>query len=89
MHFDWDPPKNIETQEKHGISFEEIVALVSKGGLIKSVRNPSGKYPGQKIMLVRKGKAIYMVPYEERDGAHWLITAFYSEKITQKYLRQT
>jgi hypothetical protein len=39
-------------------------------------------------MLVRKGKAIYMVPYETRGKAHWLITAFYSERLTQKYLRR-
>jgi uncharacterized DUF497 family protein len=85
MHYDWDPEKNEETQNKHGISFEEIVSLISKGGLIKSVKHPSEKYPGQKIMLVRRGKAVYMVPYETRGDTHWIITAFYSERFTQKY----
>lgn len=85
MRFDWDPLKNEEIQDKHGISFDEIVALVSRGGLIKSVRNPSGKYPDQKIMLVRKGKAVFMVPYETRGNKEWLVTAFYSEKFTRKY----
>jgi len=62
--------------------------VISRGGLIKSVKNPSGKYPGQKILLVRKGKAVYMVPYESRGDRYWLITAFYSEKLTNKYARQ-
>jgi uncharacterized DUF497 family protein len=88
MHFDWDPEKNEEIQTTHGISFEEIVTLISRGGLVKSVKNPSDKYPDQKIMLVRKGKAIYLVPYESRANTHWLITAFYSEKFTKKYARQ-
>jgi uncharacterized DUF497 family protein len=87
MHFDWDPAKNEETIQKHGISFEKIVALVSKGGLIKTAINPSPKYPGQKVMVVRKGKAVYMVPYEKRGDTHWLITVFYSEFLTKKYLR--
>jgi uncharacterized DUF497 family protein len=88
MHFDWDPEKNEEIQETHGVSFEEIVALISRGGLIKSVKNPSQKYPSQKIMLVRKGKAVYMVPYESRGNKFWLITAFYSERLTKKYAGQ-
>jgi uncharacterized DUF497 family protein len=88
MHFDWDPQKNEEIQEKHGVSFEEIVALISRGGLIKSVKNPSEKHAGRKIMLVRKGKAVYLVPYESRGDGYWLITAFYSETLTKKYARQ-
>ena len=87
MRFEWDPKKNEEIQETHGISFEEIVTLVSRGGLLKSAANPSAKYPGQRVMLVRKGKSIYMVPYENRGGTHWLITAFYSEPLTRKYSR--
>jgi uncharacterized DUF497 family protein len=88
VHYAWDPEKNEEIQERHGISFEEIVALISKGGLIKSLKNPSDRYPDQKIMLVRKTKAVYMVPYETRGDMNWLITAFYSEKFTQRYSRQ-
>ena len=88
MHFDWDPEKNEDIQRTHDVSFEEIVSLVSKGGLIKTVKNPSEKYQSQKIMLVRKGKAVYMVPYEKRGDRFWLITAFYSEKFTKKYLRK-
>lgn len=87
MHFDWDPGKNEEIQQKHGISFEEIVSLISRGNLVKVVANKSPKYPDQKVMLVRRGSAIYMVPFENRDGRRWLITAFFSEKLTARYSR--
>jgi uncharacterized DUF497 family protein len=87
MHFDWDPAKNLEVQQKHGISFEEIISLIRRGSLLKTVINRSPEYPNQKVMLVRKGKAIYMVPFEIREGKRWLITAFFSQKYTDKYLR--
>lgn len=87
MHFDWDPAKDVEVQEKHGISFAEIVGLIRRGGLVRTVINRSPSYPDQKVMLVRRGKAIYMVPYEKRGGKYWLITVFFSQKYTDKYSR--
>lgn len=88
MHYDWDPAKNIEIQNKHGISFEDVVSLIARGGLLKTIFNPSTNYPGQKIMVIRIAKAIYMVPFDDKGNTHWLITAFYSEKLTKKYSRQ-
>lgn len=87
MHFDWDQAKNIEIQQKHGISFQEIVGLIRRGCLVKTVINRNTDYPDQKVMLVRKGNAIYMVPFEARGGKRWLITAFFSQKYTSKFLR--
>ena len=87
MHFDWDPSKNGEVQKKHGITFQEIVSIIGRGGLVKTVINRSSNHPDQKVMLVRKGKAIYMVPFENRDGNRWLITVFFSQKYTKKYSR--
>lgn len=81
------PAKNIEVQEKHGITFQEIVSLIRRGGLVKTMINKSPDYPDQKVMLVRKGKAVFMVPYENRNGKYWLITAFFSQKYTNKYSR--
>ncbi len=86
MNFDWDPDKNEEIQISHKISFQEIVKLISLGFLIKTVVNPSPKYQGQKIFLIRRGNAIYMVPFEKRQNKYRLITAFYSEFFTKKYL---
>lgn len=68
MNFEWEPEKNDEVQKDHGISFEEVVRLIARGHLIKTLSNPSPKYKGQKIFLIRKGKAVFMVPYEKRQG---------------------
>ncbi len=87
MNFEWESEKNEEVQKDHGISFEVVVSLIARGHHIKSLANPSSKYKGQKIFLVRKGKAIYMVPYEKRQGKYRLITAFFSPFFTDKYSR--
>ncbi len=86
-HYDWDPAKNLDIQKKHGISFPEIVSLIGQGNLVKVVINRGPAYPDQKVLLVRKGKAIYMVPFEKRVGTLWLITAFYSPFYTKKHSR--
>lgn len=82
MNFEWDPDKDREVREKHGISFEEVVSLIGRGFLLKTLRNPSPKHKGQKIFLIRRGSAVYMVPYEKRNGKYRLITAFYSKHFT-------
>ena len=87
MNFEWEPEKNEEVQKEHDISFEEVVNLVARGNLIKTMTNPSAKYKGQKLFLVRRGKAVYVVPFEKRLGKYHLITAFYSEYFTKKYSR--
>jgi uncharacterized DUF497 family protein len=87
MKYDWEADKDAEIQEKHGISFQEIRTLIERRQLVKILENRSATYPGQKILLVRKGKAIYMVPFEIRDNKRWLITAFYNDYYTKKYSR--
>jgi uncharacterized DUF497 family protein len=87
MNFEWDLAKNEEVQRDHDISFEEVVSLIGRGYLIKTMSNPSPKHKGQKIFLVRRGKAVYMVPFEKREGKYRLITAFFSQFFTDKYSR--
>lgn len=88
MVYDWDPAKNDEIHNDHGITFPQIVELISRGGLIGTAPNPSPKYPGQKLLLVRRGETVYVVPFEIKGNTRWLITAFYSEKFTKKYSRK-
>jgi uncharacterized DUF497 family protein len=45
MGFGWDEAKDMEVQEKHGITFQEIRTLIERGGLIKVLMNPSPQYP--------------------------------------------
>jgi uncharacterized DUF497 family protein len=85
MDFEWDEDKDLEVQEKHGITFQEIRSLIERRQLLGIVENRSSTYPGQKVLLVRKGKAVFMVPFEIRNGKKRLITAFYSDYYTKKF----
>jgi uncharacterized DUF497 family protein len=85
MDFEWDDDKDLEVQEKHGISFQEIRSLIERRQLLGIIENRSAVYPGQKVLLVRKGKAVFMVPFEIRNGKKRLITAFYSDYYSKKF----
>ena len=85
MDFEWDNEKDLEIQDSHGISFQEIRTLIERRKLIGIVENHSPGYPHQKVLLVRRGKAVFMVPFEIRNGKKRLITAFYSEYYTKKF----
>lgn len=87
MDYQWDEEKDQEIQEKHGISFQEIRELIERRQILGIVANKSQAYATQKVLLVRRGKAVYMVPYEIRDGKKRLITAFYSDFYTKKFSR--
>jgi uncharacterized DUF497 family protein len=46
MAYDWDDEKDAEIQEKHGVSFEEILTLIERRQLVKIFENRSSAYPG-------------------------------------------
>lgn len=83
MEYEWNEEKAQEVLEKHGVSFEEIVSLIGRGFLKDVVSNPSKKYKGQKVFLVRKGNSILMVPFEKRNKKTRLITTFPNQHYTE------
>ena len=87
MEYEWDPGKAKEVEEKHGISFDEVVHLIGRGFLWKIVNNPSRKHKGQKAFLVCRERSIFMVPFENREHKCRLISAFYSKFFSEQYRR--
>jgi len=87
MIYEWDPEKNEKIKEEHGISFDQVVELIKKRFVIDIIINPSKKYKGQKVFLIKRGVSVFMVPFEKRNKRVRLITAFYSKSFTDKYLR--
>lgn len=88
MKFEWDPKKNGRLKEKRGISFEEIVELITLKSLLAVINHPnSEKYPGQRIFIVNIDGYAWAVPFEMRGDRVRLITAYPSRKLTKIYLR--
>jgi len=54
----WSPEKNRELKSdvKRNICFEDIVAAIEGGGLLDEIEHPNAdKYPGQRILVVLPG----------------------------------
>ena len=86
-YFDWNDEKNELLKKTRGVSFEQIELAIATGDLVDRVKHPNpGKYPNQKVFLVRIEDYIYSVPYVEDDNKIFLKTIIPNSKATQKYL---
>ena len=85
-HFDWDPATNRQLVTQRGVSFEDVVFYIQKGGLqdILCFRNPA-RDPQQAVLVVRIDSYVYLVPYIETDEAYLLQSITPSRKATQQY----
>jgi len=85
QHF-WDEHKNEKLARERGVSFEEILLVIGKDGLVDITSHPNPvKYPNQYIYVVRMAGYFYLVPYEEVEGKIRLITIIPSRKAFRKY----
>lgn len=88
MRFEWDPKKSKLIKEKRGVSFEEIVKLITAENLLAVIDHPNQeKYPEQKIFVINIGGYAWAVPFEKGGDKLRLITAYPSRKLTKIYLR--
>jgi len=86
-HFDWNADKNEELRCERGITFEEVVFSVVRGGLLDIIEHPNPKkYPGQRILVVDIDDYVYLAPFVETEECVFLKTIIPSRKMTKKYL---
>lgn len=79
--------KNAWLIESHGVSFEEIIAILHSQGAKKIIQHPNTKkYPEQKMYLIELNEYIYLVPFVKENNKIFLKTIFPSRKATKKYL---
>jgi uncharacterized DUF497 family protein len=86
-YFDWDDAKNAKLRAERSMGFEEIVFHVERGGLLDILEHPSrDRYPGQRIVVVRREEYVYLVPFVEDVHTVFLKTIIPSRKATKEYL---
>ena len=89
VQFDWNDEKDEKLRRERGVSFEEVVFHIFNGDILSIVEHPNQRrYAGQKIMFLRMGDYVYMVPYQRQEDVVFLKTIIPSRKATQKYLRK-
>ncbi len=85
----WSPEKNreLKSDAKRRICFEDIVAAIESGGLLDDIEHPNPKkYPGQRMLVVFANGYVYAVPYVETPEGIFLKTAFPSRRLNAQYL---
>ena len=86
-HYDWNEEKNEWLRLVRGITFEEIVYHLQKGGLLDAIEHPNKKrYPNQRIFIVNVEGYVCLVPFVETDDSIFLKTIIPSRKMTKLYL---
>ncbi len=85
----WSPEKNreLKSDAKRRICFEDIVAAIESGGLLDDIEHPNrDKYPGQRMLVVLANGYVYAVPYVPTPEGIFLKTAFPSRRLRAHYL---
>jgi len=85
-HFIWDPVRNRQLLNERGVSFEDVVFYIQKGGLrdLLRFRNPDS-HPQQLVMVVEIDTYVYLVAYIEEDEFYRLQTITPSKQATRQY----
>ncbi len=85
----WSPEKNreLKSDAKRKICFEDIVAAIESGGLLDDIEHPNReKYPSQRMLVVLANGYVYAVPYVFTPDGIFLKTAFPSRRLKALYL---
>jgi len=86
--FRWDNEKNEILKRNRGVSFEQVVILMGRGGVLDTIVHPNQeRYSGQKIAVIKIDDYAYLVPYAESGEELFLKTIIPSRKATHNYVR--
>jgi hypothetical protein len=89
VQLDWNNEKNALLKKERHVSFEDIAVALEQGGLLEMTDRPhQAKHPDQKIMFIRFGSYVYMVPCVKTDKGWFLKTIIPSRKATNAYLKE-
>lgn len=83
MRYGWDQKKNQELILKGRPSFEEVIEVMNRLGVLADEMNPV--HPGQRIYVVVIDDYPYVVPYEMRGDLCWLITVYPARKFKREF----
>lgn len=85
--FDWNAEKNEQLKAARGVTFEDVVFHLARGGLLDTLEHPDqAKYPGQRIFVVNMEGYACLVPFVEDKDVFFLKTIIPSRKMTKLYL---
>ena len=82
----WSEAKNILLLSERGLSFEDVETAIEDGNLLDDIPHPDlEKFPGQRMMIVRIGEHVCVVPYVIDGNVRFLKTIYPSRKAKRVY----
>lgn len=85
--YNWNSDKNQELIVGRGVSFEEVIFHIERGGLLDDITHPNAvEYPNQRIFAISIKGYVHLVPYVESDDEVFLKAIIPSRKFTKLYL---
>lgn len=86
--FEWDPTKNASNERKHGISFEDALAVFDDYGMVGWLCSDSEDDEDRFMAVGRVGWKIVSVVYTPRDNKRRLISARKANRDERREYRQ-
>ena len=85
--YDWSDAKNEWLKRMRGITFEDVVFHLARGGLLDTIEHPNQRqYAGQRIFIVNVEGYACLVPFVQGDEVIFLKTIIPSRQMTKLYL---
>jgi hypothetical protein len=82
--------KNAWLIRERGVSFEQIIALIESGHLIRVLEHPDqGRYPNQLLYEVDVDGYVYVVPVVKSERQLFLKTIYRSRRATRRRRKDT
>lgn len=89
ISYQWNHEKNLKLKRERGISFEQAVMHIERGGLLDVIQHPNTKkFPHQRVLVVQMQGYVYAVPFVEQGEERFLKTIIPSRKLTRQYARK-
>jgi hypothetical protein len=82
----WSEEKNAELRADRGLSFEAVESAIEEGKLLDDISHPNqSKLPGQRMLIVKIGDQVCVVPYVVDGVVRFLKTIYPSRKAKRTY----
>jgi uncharacterized DUF497 family protein len=87
MEFAWNPIKNDELKERHGIGFERVLVALAEGKLLAEREHPNQqRYAHQRQLVVEIDGYAWVVCFVADGDDAFLRTMYPSRRATKDYL---
>ena len=81
----YNDEKNELLIAKYGFGFDELMEIVSQGGVFRILQHPNqNQYSHQQVLHIPYNKYIYIIPFVIESDGTWFLKTFYPSRKAKK-----